>query len=401
MVRTYGCKTITQKNKGSDKLASINFFLCKFCFDRNFKSTRKTLIKYRTIIKICKSKFFECYICKSLFDTKVNKIYNEIINSKNIAITERIKKINIGTHLPYTIYEREDFIRSLFEIKGNPNIKNHFNNLIRKMFTNEGFFIDYIDPDIKIDISMNDNLTYQIDYRTREIILVGHYNKFSRGTSQRKIQNNRLEKNISIKEQNNPDKIAENKSIEQSIHSYIANQFGTYDYKISWTGSEDKDSMVLGKGRPFIVRINNPKTIKDQLPIKFIDHVKIHFQEINTGDIDLYSKYRIKVILWIKILEHDIKIPNDVLGNVTSSLIGNVKFNNKNKVVEKKIYSSSYRMIDPNNFQILMIVDNGIPIKQLVGCNEYIEPCISKMIGTKCECIYFDIENILIDKCRI
>ncbi|MDQ4073118.1 MAG: hypothetical protein M3162_02305, partial [Thermoproteota archaeon] len=62
---------------------------------------------------------------------------------------------------------------------------------------------------------------------------------------------------------------------------------------------------------------------------------------------------------------------------------------------------SSYRMIDPNNFQILLIVDNGIPIKQLVGCNEYIEPCISKMIGTKCECIYFDIENILIDKYRI
>ncbi len=398
MVRAHGCKIITQKNKGSDKLASINFILCKFCFDRNFKSIRKTLIKYRTIIKISKSKVFECYICKSLFETKVNKIYNEIINSKNIAITERIKKINIGTHLPYTIYEREDYIRSLFEIKGNPNIKYHFNNLLRKMLTNEGFFIDYIDPDIKIDISMKDNLTYQIDYRTKEIILVGHYNKFSRGTSQRNIQNNRLEKNISITEQNNLDKTAENKSIEQSIHSYIAIQFGTNDYRISWTGSEDKDSMVLGKGRPFIVRINNPKTINGHLPIKFIDHVKIHFQEIKISDIDLYSKYRIKVILWVKIIEHNIKIQAEVLGNVASSLIGNVKFNNKNKVVEKKIYSSSCRIIDANSFQIFLLVDNGIPFKQLVGCNEYIEPCISKIIGTKCECIYFDIENILIDK---
>jgi tRNA pseudouridine synthase 10 len=399
LVKTYGDKNITHKYKNLTNSNSINFFLCKFCFDRNFNSIRNHLIKYRTIVKIIRSKVFECYICKSLFNTQIKQIYNEIIHSRDIATIDRIKKINIGTHLSYTLYEREDYLRSLFKIKGIPNIKTHFNNLLRNMLENYGLFVDYADPDIKIDINMEDNLTYQIDYRTKEIILLGYYNKYRRGTSQRNIQNNKVKEKNSTTDQKDLDNIQGNKSIEDIIDNYIAMQFGSNNYKISWTGSEDKNSMVLGKGRPFIVRVHNPNIKKNQLPVKFLDHIMIQFQEIQMNDIVLYYQYKVNVTLWIEIIEDSIKIETEVLDRIVSSLIGDVKFRNKNKVVQKKIYSSSYRIIDSHNFQIFLLLDNGIPIKQLVGCNEFIEPCISNLIGTKCECIYFDIEDILINKC--
>ena len=44
-----------------------------------------------------------------------------------------------------------------------------------------------------------------------------------------------------------------------------------------------------------------------------------------------------------------------------------------------------------------LILDNGIPIKQLIGGKEFIEPCLSNLINKKCECVFFDIEDVILN----
>ena len=51
-----------------------------------------------------------------------------------------------------------------------------------------------------------------------------------------------------------------------------------------------------------------------------------------------------------------------------------------------------------DRLELLLDMDNGIPIKQFVGGNEPIEPCLSNILETKCECIYFDINDVILNK---
>ncbi|MBA3750235.1 MAG: hypothetical protein H0X03_04970 [Nitrosopumilus sp.] len=96
----------------------------------------------------------------------------------------------------------------------------------------------------------------------------------------------------------------------------------------------------------------------------------------------------------IKIIED--KLEKFDLEKMASQLIGEIRFLIKNKIIKKTIYSSSYKLIDNKNFEMKLILDNGIPIKQLIGGKDFIEPCISNLINKKCECVFFDIDDVIL-----
>lgn len=59
------------------------------------------------------------------------------------------------------------------------------------------------------------------------------------------------------------------------------------------------------------------------------------------------------------------------------------------------IYESRLMAVKPNNqFEIRLILDNGIPIKQLVGGQDPIQPSLAQHLKVTCECIYFDIVDV-------
>jgi tRNA pseudouridine synthase 10 len=71
-----------------------------------------------------------------------------------------------------------------------------------------------------------------------------------------------------------------------------------------------------------------------------------------------------------------------------------VKFHNKSKTVTKKIHSAQVRSAGEDQLELTIIADGGLPIKQFVGGEEYIEPNISKLLGAKCECATFDVLSV-------
>ena len=80
------------------------------------------------------------------------------------------------------LFEKEDNLRSLFKIKGIANIKNHYNALIRKeIIKKSGYAIDHLNPDLRIEIYIDKECNYEIKYKTKELVLLGKYNKYERG----------------------------------------------------------------------------------------------------------------------------------------------------------------------------------------------------------------------------
>lgn len=365
------------------------FVLCKFCYQRNFSSYATNTIKYKTSIKIIKSSKELCFICKNLFYNTLPQIIIEVLKFQTTLINEKITKIDIGTSIPSFLYENEDYLRSIFKIKGLFNIKHQLNSLIReKIGEISTFFIDNNNPEIKFEILIDDELKVSIKYQSKRLILLGRYNKFYRGIEQRrkkpqsKINQELIEKNESLNEI----------TVEDCIKNLISRQLRSDNIKITWTGSEDKNSLVLGIGRPFIVKINNPhyRFLEEYL---YEDKIRLIFYQSCDNDVISQYNYKIRMKILVKIFDGNIE--NIDLEKLESSLVGDVKFLSKNKINIKKIYNVNFKKLANNYIEITLILDNGLPIKQLIGGEEFIDPCVSNLIGKKCECIYFDIEDII------
>jgi tRNA pseudouridine synthase 10 len=290
------------------------------------------------------------------------------------------------------LFEKEENLRSLFKIKGIVNIKNHYNALIRQeIIKKSGYVIDHLNPDIRIEIHIDKECNFEIKYKTKELVLLGKYNKYERGWSQRfrmsGMDNDSKNRHTMV----NKDSY---NIIEEMILNFLYTQTGSKDIQISWSGSEDKDSLVLGNGRPFIVKIISPQIRNIQKIFDIKDKLKLSFQEINIKDTYRYFKYKVNIKILIRILEDHIEKSN--LEESISKLKGQIRFRIKNKIIKKDIYSINFNIIDNNNLEMDLVLDNGIPIKQLIGGKEFIEPCLSKLINKKCECIFFDIKEVIL-----
>jgi tRNA pseudouridine synthase 10 len=182
--------------------------------------------------------------------------------------------------------------------------------------------------------------------------------------------------------------------IEEIILNFLYTQTGSKDIHISWSGSEDKDSLVLGNGRPFIVKIISPQFRNIQRIFDIKDKLKLSFEEINIKDTDRYFKYKVHIKILIRIVEDNLEDIN--IEESISKLKGETRFRLKNKTIKKNIYSTNFKIIDNNNLEMNLLLDNGIPIKQLIGGKEFIEPCLSNLINKKCECLFFDIKEVIL-----
>jgi tRNA pseudouridine synthase 10 len=161
-------------------------------------------------------------------------------------------------------------------------------------------------------------------------LLLGKYNKYQRGLGQRIQINNLNNDKKSIHEES----LHSHFTIEDAILEYLYVQSGSKNIKIAWSGSEDKNSLVLGNGRPFIVKIDSPqfRNIKKIFDIK--DKLRLIFKEIQIEDINKYYQYKIQINTLINIIEGNLD-KADVEENI-SKLIGDIRFQINNKTIKKK-----------------------------------------------------------------
>jgi tRNA pseudouridine synthase 10 len=164
--------------------------------------------------------------------------------------------------------------------------------------------------------------------------------------------------------------------------------------KFSWLGGEDKDSLVLGNGRPFLLQISNPKLrwLKRELKINENGVCAALKQQSPPFSFQLPSHFTTKTKI---IIEAEQDLSNVRLATSLNVLENSeVSYYVKSKIVKKKIYSVEVQQIDEKKFVLTMIADGGLFIKQFVGGQDYIEPNISKIVGMKCACVAFDILDV-------
>jgi len=325
----------------------------------------------------------KCYICRNLFDN-LNYFLKMMIG---ISSNYSFSSFSVGAILKPSIIDRDDYIRSKYKLKGIDSIKTDVSRELRKSFSKKiKKIVDLLDPEVTFTINLKDE---SCQLRSKSISFSGRYVKTLRGISQKqKSCSNCSGKGCRTC---NFHGISEFDSVEGIISQFIFKKLGGTTAKFTWIGGEDKSSLVLGTGRPFFVKIQNPFKRKLKLAsIKStflkITNLKI-VRESPKKPIKFNSSIKVKISTEDKIDSKHLKKLKELQKRPV------VVYEKSGKRSEKKIFSVKYRKNSSNTFTLFIKAEGGLPIKRFVNSDD-VSPGISQILNTSCMCQEFDFLDI-------
>ena len=358
--------------------------LCDHCLGRLF-SKQLHLSSNKVLGKKLKKKLGsqKCYVCKNLFENLNHFLKLMVDASSNYSFTT----FSVGSMIKPSIVDRDDFIRSQFKLKGIDSVKTDITKELGRLFSRKTKkIIDSIDPEITFTVNFKDE---SCQIRSKSITISGRYVKSYRGFPQKqKSCDNCSGKGCRIC---NFHGITEFDSVEGAISKLVFKKFGGTIAKFTWIGGEDQSSLVLGTGRPFFVKIQNPLKRKSKL------------SSTTTNTIDLSNlklvyespKKSLKFISTIKIaISTEIPVDSKHLKKLKDLTLNPiVVYEKSGKRSEKKIFKVNYKKISKNAFTLIIKAEGGLPIKRFV-IGDDITPGIATILDTPCKCQEFDFLDI-------
>ena len=287
----------------------------------------------------------------------------------------------VGTILDSEIIEREDIVRSEFKVRGGEPIKSEITKELSKIIKRKnGKTISLNRPELNILVN---TLFDEIELSSRPIFVKGMYVKNERGINQKRQRCKQCRsEGCKVCRFSGFMKLP---SIENEIHKYLKKKFNANEIKISWMGSEDQNSLVRYKGRPFFAEISSPTKRKALFREKKMKHgITIKSAEVLTKrpiiDNGFIMKARVNFESNIKDEKRIRKIEN-YFNNKDISIYSM----NKRKYFIRKIISIKVKKIAGNRTTIELVCEGGINIKKLVsGENGQVEPNFRKVLRIKC-----------------
>ena len=330
----------------------------------------------------------KCYICKNLLSNA--DLYVKMM--QNASMGYEFSTFTVGAILKQSIIERDDKLRSKFNLHGVDGIKTAVTRELGKKFVSKTKKrIDHLLADITFTINFK---TERCNVKTKPIFLYGKYIKDKRGLPQKEESCQDCKGKGCIFCNNHG--IVSFDSVEGKISKFLYEKFETDQVKFTWIGGEDKTSLVKGDGRPFFAKLISPKRQNIQLPKKSVfDEITVNdlrkIDHIPRGSVPFRSKITILVIAKKAISSNKLKKLKQLI-NIPIILTGT-----HGKQIKKTIHKLRYRKNSLYSFTTEIDTDGGLPIKRFVEGNNVI-PNITDILNVQCFCKKFDINQITLSK---
>jgi len=365
--------------------------LCDNCLGRFFINSTRLSSGKRLGNKIRNSinsrAVTKCYICKNLLTNA--DLYVKMM--QNASMGYEFSTFTVGAILKQSIIERDDKLRSKFNLHGVDGIKTAVTRELGKKFVSKTKKrIDHLLADITFTINFK---TERCNVKTKPVFLYGRYVKDKRGLPQKEESCRDCMGKGCIFCNNHG--IVSFDGVEGKISKFLYEKFKTERVKFTWIGGEDKTSLVMGNGRPFFAKLLSPKKRNVRLTKKSnLNEIMIHdlrkIDHIPNGSIQFRSKTKMLVSTKNNLSANKLK----KLKQLTDAPI---EITGSNKQYKKRIYKLKYKKYSLQSFAVEMEADGGIPIKRLVNGFSVI-PNISSILNIDCFCEKFDVDQIYLSK---
>jgi tRNA pseudouridine synthase 10 len=325
-----------------------------------------------------------CYICKEIHSHIQSIVDRMLAQSSDYEFSTFV----LGAILKPSIIDRDDLIRSKFKLQGIDSVKTSITKELSKKFaTKTKKKIDFLNPELTFTYNFKND---SCELQTRTLILSGRYVKKNRGLPQK--QSSCINCNGKGCLQCNNHGFSNFTSVEGKIAEFLFEKFSGIQTKTTWIGGEDKNSLVLGNGRPFFIKLFNPKKRVARLLKKYsLDEIEIHNLKIISKSpkkaISFRSTIKLSILTEHKLTQKSLE-PLKTLKKTSIEI-----FEKPNKRTQKSIYRIKFKKSSSKSFLIWFTADGGLPIKRFVEGNN-VHPNLSELLGNKCMCKEFDFHKV-------
>lgn len=310
---------------------------------------------------------------------------------------------NVGVVLPKDVIERDEAFVREHQLAHARSIKTALNRALRaRLSLRLNVPADTEDPDVLFEI---DHVKGRVFYRIRPLVLCGRYRKEDRTIPQTRWWCTRC-KGRGCDHCGHTGKMYPT-SVEEIVSAPILRVTAGRKTKFHGAGREDIDVRMLGKGRPFVLEIINPKvrtldvaTLQEEINEDERVHVydlrpceKARIEELKN------TKYRKTYRAYInkKLSNEEIeKIKKELETEIHQRTPIRVSHRRSDKIRKRKVYK-----VKGNNNKTTVLeiyCDGGLYIKELISGDEgRTNPSVSSILGTHVLCTALDVLEVHCD----
>ncbi len=391
--------------------------LCDKCLGRMFHNLKPMITEEEKgkCIRNFLSMFFNvklgevdernCEICKGVF-LNLEGIMEEV--KKKISEYEA-ETFEVGTTFPPDVIKREEEIIARENLIHAESIKSNFNNKLSEMIKKEiGLAVDHESPHLLINVNA---YAQKVSVKASPLFIYGRYRKLLRGIPQATWTCKKCS-GKGCPACNGTGKIYK-ESVQDLISHVLLEEAKAKKSKFHGAGREDIDARMLGRGRPFVIELINPKKRKINL-----EELEKEINKRNKGKIEIIGltftnrdkkrevkvlsekaikKYRALIEIKPKVDEGDVQ-KLDKLENleIMQRTPTRVLSRRKDKVRRKRVYEVKAKTINDRRMELTITCDGGLYVKELInGDSGRTTPSISEILNKKAECTELDVIDIM------
>ncbi|MBW9221526.1 tRNA pseudouridine(54/55) synthase Pus10 [Methanothermococcus sp. SCGC AD-155-C09] len=340
-----------------------------------------------------------CPWCRSIFNEKNLKDILE--RALDLLKDYQYDTFLVGTTLPKDIKKLEEEIKTPHM----ESIRQEFNRVMgRLLVENTGKIVDKQNPDIVIKINPYNK---KIELQVNSIFIKGRYRKLIRGIPQTKWPCNYC-RGKGCERCNYTGK-RYNTSVEEIIAEPFMEVFKGKDESFHGAGREDIDVRMLGRGRPFVLQIKEPKVRKANLKeikekINRSGSVEVlNLEYGNKGDV-VFFKNEPHRKTYLAVVECEEELSDEELSKVVENLENStihqrtplrVSHRRADLIRVRRVYDVEVNRIDAKTFELKIHCDGGLYIKELISGDENRTlPSVSEILNKKCKCKTLDVLEV-------
>ncbi|MBD3343063.1 MAG: tRNA pseudouridine(54/55) synthase Pus10 [Candidatus Lokiarchaeota archaeon] len=321
----------------------------------------------------------------------------------------------VGTSLNPKIINREDILKSKFNLINSESFKSHFNRRVGKLLAEEFRKpVEFANPEITFIFKVNLN-DFELNLIIKSLFIFGRYNKMIRNIPQTHWLCKKCHgKGCEACEY-------KGKMYETSVEELISLEFvkaaEASGSKFHGAGREDIDVRMLGKGRPFVIELLDPKKreldlskIQDIVNQKNPDKVKIRSLRLSNKDevISIKAQAEDTKKVYSAIVESSEALERTDFNQKLSDLklqLENKKLDQRtpirvshrraDKIREKNIFDIKGEYLDSKSYKFEIKTQGGTYIKELIdGDGGRTSPSFSEIFGMELKCKKLDVIEI-------
>jgi len=368
-----------------------------------FKPAEEALRKLRK--RLPKKSTGQCFLCGNSFE-KVDVLAKMAVER---LCEYEFATFMVGIELPVEVEEREDEFRAKFDVEHGESMRLEFGRIFgRKIAVYSGKKLDHRKPDVVVLLNP---ITDEIRFQINPLYIAGRYKKLVRGIPQSRW--------ICTKcggkgcEKCNWTGKMYPESVEELISPPFLEATGGIKTSFHASGREDVDARMLGKGRPFVMEISQPK--KRFIDLKKLEEAinayakgKVAVSDLQIVDKDYVKKvkkgeaaqkeYRVLIEFEREVSDEELRMLEEKLTNtvVKQRTPLRVLHRRADLTREKYIYEVKVKRLSPKKAEMRVRCQGGLYVKELVSGDEgRTTPSVSEILGQRAKPIKLDVLNVI------